>query len=108
MVAKNAASIRCVRITSPHHRAAGGDFSFRHVGGSACMWLLFCVYGGVMTYVGSVEVFRCDVCGCSAQTKSGLPSGWIWVKTGGPVNHACPSCRDKVPKDKQRESGQLN
>jgi|688.fasta_scaffold790976_2 hypothetical protein len=61
-----------------------------------------------MTYLGSVEVFRCDYCGCNATVNSGLPKDWVWVKMGGPIKHACNLCKEHVPKEIQRKSGELN
>lgn len=62
-----------------------------------------------MAYLGTVEVFRCDYCECQATVKSGLPAGWMWVKSGmgNPIGHACSLCLDKVPKEKLRPAGSL-
>lgn len=61
-----------------------------------------------MSYLGTFELYRCDYCGKHEHGKRNIPDGWIWVKTGGPIKHACPQCRDKVPKDQQREPGKLS
>lgn len=57
---------------------------------------------------GTYELFECDTCKIETFAKNSLPKGWVWVKTGGPINHACEKCKVGIPKDKQRESGQLN
>lgn len=61
-----------------------------------------------MSYLGTWELFKCDYCSKRETVNHGMPEGWIWVKTGGPIKHACPLCRDEVPKDQQREPGKLN
>ena len=63
-----------------------------------------------MAYLGTFEVFRCDYCGEQKTVKSGLPAGWMWVKTGqgNAIRHACPLCQDEVPREHQRPAGSVN
>lgn len=59
-------------------------------------------------YLGKREHFRCNTCRTEKSVKSGLPEGWVWLKTGGEVAHACGSCKLGIPVAKHMKAGQKN
>lgn len=57
-----------------------------------------------MTYLGRIDVFQCDCCNKREEVSSGLPVGWVWIKTGGKgVEHACHICKELLTPEQKKQ-----
>jgi hypothetical protein len=63
-------------------------------------------YRHLVTYQGRKDKFKCDTCNRVEYVDNGFPDGWVYLKAGGKVEHACSECRKCIPREQQFAAGQ--